>query len=69
MAKTQHGTVDLRIHGPVTEGPTPLITLAEFITLVHLIKREVHQPRPSLVDNYNSIVEIRDLIDEFEKVH
>ena len=53
---------------PVTEGPTPLTTLAQYITLVHQIKREVQDPRPSLVGNYNTIVEIRDLIANFEKV-
>lgn len=37
--------------------------------LVQQIKKEVHAPRASLVANYNSLVEIRDLIDKFYEDH
>ncbi len=57
-------------HSHPVEPLDPAVhTAIDFIVLVHAIKREVHKPRPSLVGNYNSIVEIRDLIAKFEKDH
>lgn len=68
MAKTKTPEPTDDYNAVVIDGPTPLTTLAQYITLVHQIKREVQDPRPSLVGNYNSIVEIRDLIATFEEV-
>ncbi|GAH49020.1 unnamed protein product [marine sediment metagenome] len=68
MPKTTIPEPQTGVDHPLFEGPPPTCTIVEYITLVRLIKLEVHEPRPSLVANYNSIVEIRDLIAAFEKV-
>lgn len=69
MRTTQHGIVDLAIHGPVTDGPTPLTTLAEFITLVHNIKLAASASRGIPDGDTLALREIVDLIKHFEETH
>jgi len=54
---------------PVEELQPAFASFIDMETLVHTIKKEVHAPRASLVANYNSLVEIRDLIDKFYEDH
>lgn len=54
---------------PVNTLQPAFASFIDMETLVQTIKKEVHAPRASLVANYNSLVEIRDLIDKFYKDH
>lgn len=54
---------------PTLPGPTPFSTLAEFITLVHDIKILTREPGQSFISDYNTLVEIRELIIKFEGNH
>lgn len=54
---------------PLQELQPAFASFIDMEALVQQIKKEVHAPRPSRLANYNSLVEIRDLIDKFYKDH